>query len=433
MLTVTDPTVVAPPAPTDDRVADRVVHAVWGGLLAVLTGGPVLYALAARRPYSSAPSPLFGPVGPAFSDGIRTLVAVLVVGAAASVVILALPVARTPRRGGLAVAAAVAFGGAGVLSGLVNGASLGIGHLALPLTALAMGMFPPPSSAWFEGRFTLALRVLVWGSLAAALVAPGWAVQQGYDSSILGLGSRLAGLTPHPNALGPIAVVLVVLEWRRRPRAPLAVLLALGALGWTQSKTSWAALGVLAAVVLARRLRRRSPEKTMLPVLVLAAVVGTSAWFGLGLAAEGQDTVRRDESAETFTGRTAIWEVTLEVWRAEPLLGYGPDLWGDAMDRRYRHRVGFPPGHAHNQLIHTLGESGVVGAGALVVLLVALGGLARRADRSTAGIAGALFLVLVVQCFSEAPMQSVPNGTNFLLLFGTFGYLLLAAGEVDDG
>lgn len=429
MLTLDERAATTP----DDRVADRVVHAVWGGLLTVLTGGPVLYALAARRPFRSDPSPLFGTVSPAFTDGIRALVAVLVVGAVVAMAILALPVARTPKRGALAVAAAVTFGGAGILSGLVNGSTVGIGHLALPLTALAMGMFPPPSREWFERRFTLALRVLVWGSLVAAAVVPGWAVQLGYDSSVLGLATRLAGLTPHPNALGPIAVVLVVLEWRRQPRVQLAVLAAAGALLWTQSKTSWAALGVFAAVVLARRLRRRSPEKTMLPVLVLAMVVGSSAWFGLGLAADGQDTVRQDESAETFTGRTSIWEVTLEVWRDEPLLGSGTGLWDDAMDRRYRHRVGFPPGHAHNQLIHTLGESGLVGASALVGLLVALGGLARRADRSTAGVAGALFLVLVVQCFSEVPMQSIPNGSNFLLLFGTFGYLLLAAREVERG
>ena len=435
MRTVTDPLArhdVEDERVEEERVAERVVHGVWGLLLVVLGGAPVLYALVARRPYTSAASPLVGAAGSTLTDPVRTLIAVLVTGTAVMVIVLALPVARLPRRGWTAVLGALGLGAATALSALAHRSPLGVGHLALPLMALAMALFPRPSRRWFERSFTLVLRVIVWGSLLAAAAFPGWAVQQGYDSSFVGLGSRLAGLTPHANALGPLAVVLVVLEWRRHPRHHLALAVAGAALFWTQSKTSWAALAVLVAVVAARRLRRETPERTMLPVLVVAMVVGGSAWFALGLAAEGQDTFREDERAESFTGRTSIWEVTLEVWQDDPLLGYGTNLWDDDMDRRYRYRVGFPPGHAHNQLIHTLGESGLAGAVPLVLLLIALGALARRADGPTNGVAGALFLVLVAQAFSEAPMQSTPNGTNFLLLFGIVGYLLVAGNEVDD-
>lgn len=422
----------AAPVVVEERVAPRVVNGVWGALLLLLAGAPLAYGLITQRRYSSAPPPLLGAASYALATPLQTLIALGVTGAATLVIILALPVAEFPRRGGLAVLGALVLGGATVLTALVHGSQLGVGHVALPLTALAMAAFPRPSLAWFERLFTLLLRVFVWGSLAVAAAFPAWAVQRGYDTGIVGLTGRLAGLTPHANALGPIAVVLAVLEWHRRPRPSLFVAAPLAALVWTQSKTSWVSLAVLGAVALARWLRREAPQRTMLPVLVVLLTVGASVWFAVGLAAEGQDTARGEASTENFTGRTAIWEVTLEEWQKQPMLGYGTDLWDDEMDRRYRWRVGFPPGHAHNQVIHTLGESGLIGATGLVLLLISLGMLARKADGPSQGVAGALFLVLVVRAFMEASMQGTPNGSSYFLMFATFGYLMIAANEADD-
>ena len=411
-------------------VAPRVVRTVWGGLLATLAGAPLLYGLAAARPYTAGPSPVFGAPSASLTRVLTTGLSALVVGAALTMIVLALPVARRPRHGTAAVLGALAFSGSIVLSAWWHGAGISIGLLALPAVVAAMSVFPRPPRAWFEGAVVLTLRVWVWGSLAAGVVVPSWALQRGSVGAVLpGVTTRLAGLANHPNTLGAVTVVLVVLEWHRRPRSRLPLGAALLALAWTQSKTSWAALALVAGLALVRTLRSRSPRGSRLPALAMLAVFGFTAYVGLGLLGDTRTTDRTDVSTETFTGRTAIWEVTLEVWRDDPVLGVGTALWDDAMDRRYASRVGFPPGHAHNQLVQTLGQAGLVGAAALLVFLVGWGGLARRADVASGGAAGALFLAIIVRCFSEPPLQGTPYGASLLLVAVTFGYALIAADE----
>lgn len=413
-------------------VAPRVVSFVWGALLVGLGTIPVLYAFISPRPFTSGPSPLAGLFPASLRPAVASASSLAVVALVGAIVVMALPVARRLRHGGGAVLAGVLFGGASIASVVLNGSTPGVGVFALPLAILAIGLFPRPPLRWYERGLLLVLRFQVWGSLAAALAVPAWALKHGYGAGVPGLTTRLAGVTPHPNALGPLAVALVVLEWRREPRHRPAVAVALVALVWTQSKTSWAALGLIAGIALVGALRRRAPARSVWPVVVLAGVIGASAYVALGLAGEGQDTDKREVSTETFTGRTAIWEVTLEAWQERPLIGHGAALWNDQMDRRYRYRVGFPPGHAHNQLIQTLGQAGLLGAVPLVVFLAAFAALARRADAVTRGVAGSLFLVLIVRCFSEPPLQSVVHGVSFFLSMATFGYVLIAANEAAD-
>jgi O-antigen ligase len=261
--------------------------------------------------------------------------------------------------------------------------------------------------------------------MVAGVVAPAWAT--GPTSSAIGLGSRLAGVATHPNALGPLAVALVVLEWTRRPRQPLALAAALAVVVWAQSKTSWAALALVVVLLGARHLGRLAPSRALLARAVLAGVLLVTAAIAFGLASPERSTAKGQDTTETFTGRTAIWEVTVEVWEAHPVFGVGPRLWDDAMDRRFASRVGFAPGHAHSQLIHTLGESGLVGATALVVALFAICSLAGRGDDASRGATTSLFVLLAVTGFSEPPMRSVPFSTGFFLVIATLVLCLAAA------
>jgi O-antigen ligase len=356
---------------------------------------------------------------------------------AVALFLLAVPVARRPQRGTLAWLGFLGFSAAGLLSGLVHGSSVvRAGLLVGPVAVTGMVLLPRPSLAWFESRFRWVLRAYAFGSLAVAVFAPSWALAHSHQAGVIpGLTTRLAGLAPHPNALGPMMAVLLILEWRAKPRSAVVMTAAAVAVAWSQSKTTLAVIAVVAAVAGYRRLRSvpAGGRSTWLPIILLAVVVGASGYYALGPASPERPPVdRTDVSAETFTGRTAIWQATLEVWRANPLVGYGPDLWGDAMDRRYRYRVGFPPGHAHNQLIQTLGDSGLVGAVALAVYLVGLGGLARAGDRRTLGYGALLFVILVLRSFTEVPLRGATLSTDFLLHMGTFGYLLIGANEKGE-
>lgn len=415
------------PAPT---VAPRVVHFVWTALLVGIGTGSVLYALVGPRNFASPVAPIFGRVDPARTLSMQTNVTLLVVAAMVTVIVLALPVVAIPRYGRDALLGLVALGLARLLSGYLNGAGMAMGLLALPLTATAILVFPRPSRAWLEPRILWVLRAHVWGSVAAALLFSAWAVVPNYGIPVP--HSRLAGITTHPNALGMLAAVLLILEWKRRPLSRVGVVLAAVVLVWAQSKTAWGAVAVVAAVGLARWLGRRAPARSLLPHVVLAGVVAFTSYIGLGLAEPEQATTKGDDTTETFTGRTAIWEATLEVWQSDPLIGYGPYLWDDPMDRRFAGRVGFPPGHAHNQLIQALGEAGVIGGLALVVALVGLARAARRGDHVTGGATGAIFLVLAITCVTGVPIGIVPFSAMFLLTFLLSTYLVVAANEVTD-
>jgi O-antigen ligase len=271
------------------------------------------------------------------------------------------------------------------------------------------------------------MRGFVWGSLAAAFLAPDWAT--GPHESLIGLPSRLAGVTPHPNVLGFLAVAALVLEWSRRPRNAIAVALAFGAIVWTESKTAWAAVVVILLVGL---LRRAGLATRTLALVVLSGSFGLTAMIAFTLAAPDRSTVKDENGADTFTGRTAIWEATLEVWQDQPVLGIGPRLWDEEMDRRFAGRVGFPPGHAHSQLVQTLGEAGVAGAASLVVALAALGGLAARAEARTRGATLGLFVLIVVSCFSEPRVRSNAYASGFFLVLGTLALGLAAAPEPSE-
>jgi len=270
------------------------------------------------------------------------------------------------------------------------------------------------------------LRGIVWSSLAAGVLAPTWGTERLYTASHIGLHSRLVGLTPHANALGPLAVLLVALEAARAKLVSLPVALAASAVLWTQSKTSWVAAALVGLLWVLQRAGARRAGRALL-ALVAAGVVTVTGVVAITLLAPGRATAKGNDSAETFTGRTAIWEATLEVWQPVPVLGVGTRLWDDAMDRRFAHRIGFTAGHAHNQLIQTLGEAGLVGEAALLVALVGLCGLCALADEPTAGVAVAGGLVLVVTCFSEVPVRSVPFSTNFVLLLVVYALAMVGA------
>lgn len=72
----------------------------------------------------------------------------------------------------------------------------------------------------------------------------------------------------------------------------------------------------------------------------------------------------------TLTGRTVIWENSLELIRENPLLGYGfSSFYSDLT--RYFFDSGYIPPHAHNSWINAAFETGLVGALLLTLFMLA--------------------------------------------------------------
>ncbi len=266
------------------------------------------------------------------------------------------------------------------------------------------------------------------GSLAAIFVQPEFVLNRPVPSWIPGVDWRLFGLTPHANALGPIALVAVVLEFHQPFKLRLLHWLNLGtamaALLMAQSKTAWAAAVFMVVVVwvplrLRRALSGATPNNRFSRLvwfiwLVIAALLLVAAG---AVAFDLFDKLLGSANVMTVTGRTEIWDITLRAWKENLLFGFGPQVWGAARQLKFQM---FHVGHAHNQLIQTLGEAGIAGLLMLLTYLAVLLHAALRTFTASRGVVMTLLVLLAVRCVTEAPLSS-----GSLLSWDTFLHALL--------
>jgi len=272
------------------------------------------------------------------------------------------------------------------------------------------------------------LFALVSGSLAGIFLSPDFVMHRPDPGLIPGVDWRLFGLTSHANALGPAALVAVVLEVATRSRSSRLRWLRLGAavavLVFAQSRSTWAAgIAVVALVSVPLALRpeagRRAQQVAFrraawtLIACIAATIALAFAFVGFGAT----DYLQRRAELTTLNGRFLIWDITLRAWRENPLFGYGADVWG--LDRQFRYYM-FHVGHAHNQVVQTLGEAGLAGLALLAAFLGALLRAAVLRFAESRGLLLALLLVLLARCVTEAPMRS-----DGLLTWSTFLHVLI--------
>lgn len=311
---------------------------------------------------------------------------------------------RTPLRP--AHLALILYSLLGLLSAWTNDQPVPKTLLYLPSAVLsvAVGCNWDFNSAVRHGKAVL--RIYIWGTFALLLIAHDKAIWTGQNREWFHL-PQVAGLTPHPNGLGTIAVMAFFLEFinpdeARRRRAPTATsIAALVALALSQSRGSILALfvGLLVLFVSRRRTTLRWITLGSPLALVLA-----------GLLPPAVNVLHRfaDDPA-ALSGRQVIWAHALDVWRSNPLLG-GGDLGTQVA------AYGTPdPGNAHDQFIQALAERGLVG---LLVLLVFIWSLLRGASShplTTRGPLLALAGTLVVRFLPESPLINLPGGLEAMV------------------
>jgi exopolysaccharide production protein ExoQ len=303
-------------------------------------------------------------------------------------------------------------------------------NLYVPLVLIAVYYQRPRQLASGLVAAKWALLVVMVGSLAAIVLRPDFVLHKPDPGVIPWVNWRLFGLTPHANTLGPIALLAIILElhlpsrvlplrWLNLSAAALAFVLA-------QSKTAWAAAPVMVAVVYLPLVLRRGYSAggtggrfnlTVWAMLacIFAMVVSVAAIVGFDVI----DSIQRRSDLITLTGRTQIWDLTLQAWKDNVMFGYGPEIWGE--ERQFRFHM-FHVGHAHNQVVQTLGEAGLFG---LVLLLLYLGGLLYTSLRwffISRGLPLLLLVLLLLRCVTEAPMRG-----EGLLTWATFLHVLLLA------
>ena len=308
-------------------------------------------------------------------------------------------------------------------------------YMLLIMTAIFMSPAMPPEKAAAHAKRAIA--IILYGSLILAAISPSYFVETGYTGIIPGFNIRLHGLATHPNNLAPLALAYLLLEYwvpSVKPWRQLSTLVALAVLILAQSKTSWLMMVVIVfAVFLSQQVSQSGKESRhsrfdrvakilavffiLLPILILA---GTSDQIqSLYYALSPDDNLR------TLTGRTEIWDITLEAWERSPWFGFGHTLW----DMSFRMSYGQPTTtHAHNQFIHSLGESGIVGLTALLLYVGALIGYALKFATETRGVSIALVLMLLTRSMTEVPFRMVMSlETVFLLHLIVFALLTTLA------
>lgn len=245
-------------------------------------------------------------------------------------------------------------------------------------------------------------------------------------------GGRIQGIMGNSNLLAFAALlglIAVLARWAggEAPRIPSAVWTALAVitLVLTRSTTvivcAVAAMGVLAVMLLARRLRHRGRI-----VLLSAAGLAAAAVVATIVAVPGPFLALFRKSA-TLTFRTQIWSDVIDLAVQRPVQGWGWITWWAPWIEPFRGLAdyrGVVYMQAHEAWLDVWFQAGLVGVvlfGAVMVLTAAKHGrvaLLAPAGASTAPLALLLILVvLVVQSLAESR----------LLIEGEFALLVALA------
>jgi O-antigen ligase len=198
------------------------------------------------------------------------------------------------------------------------------------------------------------------------------------NADSLGEADRLRGFTTHPVSLAALCSMLIVccvslMFYMPKRRIVLGglIVLALVTLMLSQSRMALVAVLVSGFVFW---LRIRPGASWLIPIGVLAATAVTLTTASVGLEnvlpKELVNLVSRSGDINellTLTGRSFIWEFTLNQIAEAPILGHGHNSAEPIFLERFLY---FTVTHAHNLILQSLFSVGMVGTLFLVTILV---------------------------------------------------------------
>jgi len=283
----------------------------------------------------------------------------------------------------------------GVGLSIVHGDLFNITALLVPLLLLVILLKMSSVSATLAVCDALAVSLIVIAILTQALDVAGIKAlaNEGWNrwpvvTELIGPIGRWQGPFGSVNYAGPAGTFILMLGLLRSGWQRPVFILAGGVfvfLSDSRSAMLSCAVGVAALVALTPRVgSRRNPIwiRVAAPVLVAA---GALAYIVL--------------VDPTFNLRTPVWEVFLAQWASSPLVGVGGTGIQDLI------ASGALPAwanHGHNLLVDPLGRFGVIGAVAVVGVLVATGVVVVKAARRQFVAPLVLFCTFVAAGISDA-------------------------------
>ena len=407
---------------------------IWGVLLAPMfmtfahpgTAGPEFYS--AAEPVQRVPS---GPLAPLLI--LLAQYGLLGIGAAAVIIAVRVP---KPLTSGLGLWLGAMLMTMGPFLAMFFGAEPGLRSaiVRIPIIFTAAFLLPSPGVDWFVRRCKGVIEFYTAMSLGAMLVAQQWVLTTDYAGSIIpGISIRLHGIAGHANNFALLLLVYLIIGWivpARTVRERLMLGMILTALVLTQSKTIF----LVTAIVYVIRLFYMSGMTRLLAPYLLAVGATTTALVATFINPRWPGELVSQiftEDVVTLTGRTNVWEFTTELWRENPIFGYGVNLWDQRMALDFASMYGWLPEHAHNQFYQTLGEAGLVGLTGLLIFTVILIMYAVRHHSWTRGASLALVVTLLVRAITELSMHG-DLGESFFAFFVTFAALIVISAEAPE-
>lgn len=187
------------------------------------------------------------------------------------------------------------------------------------------------------------------------------------------------------------------------------------------SRSAWIAFGVTGAVLAASSLG----ELRALLRLSARRIAGAAALLAIGAAGIIYVAPRLTQTSSLiYRGR--LWDATLHVWMADPLLGIGPG----AMAYARQAIAPFVQPHSHDVPLGILGDAGLAGLVVALVVIVRFAWVARpRRQHPLPGRAAYAVLIGVAVGFLTDDLTFLPNVNLLLILL--VALVLRDAGAVE--
>jgi O-antigen ligase len=293
------------------------------------------------------------------------------------------------------------------------------------------------------GQLRVFVVVVLLGALGAMLPVFG---QMGEVRSQLGgtvVDNRPSGAFPDPNELGVFAALVLMLALALVAvgnRIEVVVgctvaAVAAVALVLSFSRGAWVASLVGLAVLLSYAGTRRRVAKTLAAGAVLAAGITLSGLVSLPTQAiQDRVTSLVGGQANPYDARPDIWAEAVTVFLENPLLGAGPASFPAVAEEAPRFIWAYPVVHAHNWVLTTAAEVGLVGLGTAAIVVAVVGGALVGAWRTAAGrdprLAGLLCGLAAALCAvagSQVIDYSLRNPTLLVMLWTLLGLAVAAS------
>jgi len=291
----------------------------------------------------------------------------------------------------------------------------GLGFFLLTLRAFALG-----------SRRPLVLGLIgISAALAVALsdvLAPNFLPSVGFDWILAHAeSSRATGSFVSPNRLGTVAAIVAIVgacrfaacsDRRRWLWAALGVLAAT-VLALSFSRGALLGLAAAGAVLIATRSRRIAAA--YVGTLAILALVAVPILVGARLSVSGGSVAAL---LENDAGRVNAWLAGIRMIAAQPIFGHGFAGF-PILGVRFGATDGLQT--AHNELIGLWADAGIVAAGGFVAMIAGAGAAAlqRRADPWALAALGALVVFVVASSFNvQSPFLAVTAPLWLVVAFG---------------